>query len=49
MTVVELLALLTKQGVTLSAEGSELLVSPPKGSLTDELRRQLVRHKSEIP
>ena len=48
MTVVELLALLNKQGIALSAEGGELRISAPKGSLTDELRSQLVEHKREL-
>jgi len=48
MTVVELLALLNKQGITLSADGGDLRISAPKGSLTDELRDQLVKNKAEL-
>ena len=48
MTAVELLALLNKQGITLSVEGSDLRISAPKGSLTEEFRQQLVSHKAEL-
>ena len=48
MTVVELLALLNKQGITLSVDDGDLRISAPKGSLTDELREQLVRNKAEL-
>jgi hypothetical protein len=48
MTVIELLALLNQQGITLSADGGDLRISAPKGSLTDELRQLLVKNKAEL-
>ncbi|MCP4927635.1 MAG: amino acid adenylation domain-containing protein [Gammaproteobacteria bacterium] len=48
MTAIELLALLTKQGITLSVDGGDLRISAPKGSLTEELRAHLVANKSEL-
>jgi len=48
MTVIELLALLNQQGITLSVDGGDLRISAPKGSLTDELRGLLVKHKAEL-
>jgi NRPS condensation-like uncharacterized protein len=48
MTAVQLLALLTKQGITLSVDGGDLRISAPKGSLTEDLRTQLKQHKSEL-
>jgi amino acid adenylation domain-containing protein len=48
MTAVQLLALLTKQGITLSVDGGDLRISAPKGSLTEDLRTQLKQHKREL-
>ena len=48
MTVIELLALLNQQGITLSVDGGDLRISAPKGSLTDELRALLVKHKTDL-
>ena len=48
MTVIELLALLNQQGITLSVDGGDLRISAPKGSLTDQLRQLLVKNKAEL-
>jgi len=48
MTAVELLGLLNKQGISLSADGGDLRISAPKGALTEELRHELVQHKAEL-
>ncbi|MGI9290684.1 MAG: non-ribosomal peptide synthase/polyketide synthase [Gammaproteobacteria bacterium] len=48
MTAVELLALLNQQGITLSVDSGNLRISAPKGSMTNELRDELIRHKAEI-
>lgn len=48
MTVTELLAELTRQGVQVSADGGDLTVRAPKGVLTPSLRAALTKEKTEI-
>lgn len=47
-TVQELLAVLSRRGVMLWADGDELRVRAPKNALTDELRSALKERKDEI-
>ncbi|WP_084262886.1 non-ribosomal peptide synthetase [Actinomadura formosensis] len=47
-TAQELIANLSRRGVTLWADGEELRVRAPRNALTDELRSALREHKDEI-
>ncbi len=48
MTPDELLTAIHARGVTLAANGDRLKVDAPVGSLTDELRAELKRHKAVL-
>lgn len=49
MTTVEDIIRLTKRaGITLEAQGDQLVIDAPAGTLTPELRDQLVRHKPAL-
>jgi TubC N-terminal docking domain/Zinc-binding domain of primase-helicase len=48
MSVTDLLNELMWRGVVLTAYGDRLHVDAPKGTLTAELRRAMVQHKTEL-
>ena len=48
MNIEELIVKLSKLGVHLSVEGNDLLISAPKGTLTNELRTLITGSKTEI-
>ena len=48
MTATEILALVHGQGIVLDVQGDQLVVDAPTGSLTPELRAELVRHKPTL-
>ena len=48
MNAVELLDELGSRGITVTADGDRLKVDAPKGTLTDDLRAELKRHKTAL-
>ena len=48
MSVTELLIKITEQGIYLSANHHYLILQYPKGSLSPQLRTEIVAHKSEV-
>lgn len=48
MRVEPLLAKLRSAGAAISVEGSRVIIDAPVGALTDNLRAELIKHKTEL-